>query len=434
MDIQRSCLIFPFSRTNANAISALLAAIDIHDKLTDLKVFLPSLKNNAADISDKITQFDNIILAFSVYSTQLDLIKNKISEYREIIDGKNLIVIAGGPHPQGSPRSMLMNGPDVVCTGEGEIVITQLIELVIKCYNSKIRCDFSTIKGVAYLENGRMIKTGKSDFVDLNKFPPFSIKHSLYRPIEITRGCAWNCRFCQTRKKKVKHRSIEMILEYVKKTVDHFSERRPDIRFISPNALSYGSSDGRDIDLKIVENLLYKIRQIIGEDGKIYFGSFPSEIRPETVTEESVNLLKKYTNVSKLIIGGQSGSNKVREIAERGHSKEETERAAKLLLNAGFKVDVDIIFGLPGEDDEDINLTIEHIEVLTNMGATIHSHTFMPLVGTPFANKEPGSVSKQYVKLISNLQQEQKLSGSHSRQAIDAKIMAERRKKENMYI
>lgn len=436
MDLVKSCLIFPYSRVNGNAISVLIATLDIHPVLMDLEIFLPYLHDSAESLSNKITSFDNIILAFSLFSTQLETVRAKIQEYKLYYSEKNILVVAGGPHAIGSPQSMLMNGPQLVCTGEGEIVFAEIITYFLNnlTINKNFYDGLRKIQGIAYLDkSGSLIKTGKAKSIELDDYPPFSVKRGLIRPIEITRGCAWNCRFCQTRSKNVpvKHRSVEVILKYVKHTMEYFIDRRPDIRFVSPNALSYGSLDGRTVSLNKVETLLSRIRILIGPEGKIYFGSFPSEVRPETITKDSVALIKRYTNVEKIILGGQSGSDKVLELSERGHNSQETIRAAKLLLNAGFKVDIDIIFGLPGEGKKEVEETIEHMILLTSMGATIHSHTFMPLVGTPFANKDPGTVHTQYTNLIVDLQNSNQLSGSHVKHLAQAKEMADRRKKEN---
>ncbi len=426
--LQSACLVFPYSKINANAISSLIATLDIHPILKDLKIILPNQKENPEFLGEELFGYKSIILAFSVYSTQFESTVNLIKKYNDFLKKKNLLVIAGGPHPTGNPRSMLVNGVDIVCVGEGEFVFSKIILEFLQ--NSNF--DRKKIPGISYLVKGnKIIKTTKPLPVNLDDFPPFSVKHNLFRPIEITRGCAWKCRFCQVRSKgvPVRHRSIDQILKYIKITLEKFHQRRPDIRFISPNALSFGSKNGKDVNLDKIEELLFKIRKLIGHMGKIYFGSFPSEIRPETISEASAKILKKYTNSSRIIIGGQSGSNKVLEFVDRGHNYNETERAVKLLTDLGFEVDVDIIFGLPGEEEEDIQLTISHIKQLTDMGARIHGHTFMPLVGTPFAASPAKKINSQYIQLITNLHHIQKISGVHLKQEIEAEKMARRRNK-----
>jgi radical SAM superfamily enzyme YgiQ (UPF0313 family) len=57
---------------------------------------------------------------------------------------------------------------------------------------------------------------------------------------------------------------------------------------------------------------------------------------------------------------------------------------------------VDFIAGLPGESPEDEALSQDLMERLTHLSpkVTIHSHTFMPLPGTPMQYMPPGSVGK----------------------------------------
>ena len=427
MDKDKGCLVFPFSRVNANAISALLASLDINEALKDLPTYLPNLRDDFTNLTSSLQKYEKIILALSVYSTQYDEICEVIKKFRSIFSNKSLFIIVGGPHPIGEPLSLLLKGADVTCTGEGEWVFPKFIEFVL---NDK---PWNELPGIAYLVNGKIIKNPKAQLINLDDYPPFSVKRNLIRPIEITRGCAWKCRFCQIRSRgiPVRHRSVKNVIDYVKHTINYFTERRPDIRFISPNALSYGSLDGKKVNLEMVERLLTSIRETIGEAGKIYFGSFPSEVRPETISKESVLLLKKYTNVKKIVLGGQSGSNQVLAKSDRGHSSHETERAVRILINEGFEVNVDIIFGLPGEDQTAVEETKQHINNLVKMGATIHSHTFMPLVGTPFASESPGEIDDGYITLITNLQQNNMLSGFHVKQEREAKKMARRRAKFN---
>ncbi|KKK81393.1 hypothetical protein LCGC14_2813900 [marine sediment metagenome] len=69
-----------------------------------------------------------------------------------------------------------------------------------------------------------------------------------------------------------------------------------DIRFITLNAFSYGSKDGKELDLDQIEELLSNTREIIRKQGRIYFGTFPSEVRPEHISQESLELVLKYAN------------------------------------------------------------------------------------------------------------------------------------------
>ncbi len=417
-------VIFPYHPTNGNAISALIASIETDVDLQNVEIVVPKLNSEPQEVVSRIPPENIIVLAVSLFSVQFSKYERLVRRYREVARDRQLLVVAGGPHPTGDPFSTLNSISDIVCIGEGELTIRDIVK---NARNGRIK----EVHGIAYLnEKGLVERTPRQPQIDLDDFPPFSVKHKLIRPIEITRGCAWKCRFCQIRNRglPVRHRSPEIVAEYVKITTEHFKDRRPDIRFISPNALSYGAPDGKTLNLERVRELLEKVREVIGEEGKIYFGSFPSEVRPETLTDESVELLRKYSDSTSIIIGGQSGSKKILELSDRGHTPEETIRGARLLLNAGFEVMVDIIFGLPGEEDEDVEETIEHMRKLTQMGAKIHSHTFLPLVGTPFASKEPGVIADRYKQELPLLQGKGMLKGQHNKQEREAKELAQRRK------
>jgi len=145
------------------------------------------------------------------------------------------------------------------------------------------------------------------------------------------------------------------------------------------------------------------IRKIIDPNGRIFIGSFPSEVRPEHVTEETIELILKYGDNDNLIIGAQSGSQRILDLCHRGHTVEDVYRAVELTLKAGLKANVDFIFGLPGETEEDIRLTIKVMSDLVKMGARIHVHTFMPLPQTPFAKAPAGRINKSIQKIIREL-------------------------------
>jgi radical SAM superfamily enzyme YgiQ (UPF0313 family) len=167
-----------------------------------------------------------------------------------------------------------------------------------------------------------------------------------------------------------------------------------DVRVISPNAFSYGSPDGKTLNLPALESLLSTLRQTLGRDGRLYFGTFPSEVRPEHVNEATLELVKRHANNESLIIGAQSGSDKMLEHCGRGHSVADVVSAVARTVAAGLKPHVDFIFGLPGEREEDRRDTLEVIQELVALGALIHAHTFFPLPQSRFAEEPPGTVER----------------------------------------
>jgi radical SAM superfamily enzyme YgiQ (UPF0313 family) len=152
-----------------------------------------------------------------------------------------------------------------------------------------------------------------------------------------------------------------------------------------------------------LRKLLESIKKIIKPKGRIFFGSFPSEVRPEHVNKETIELIKEYADNDNLVIGAQSGSPKILELSHRGHTVEDIYNAVEVITKAGLKAYVDFIFGLPYETEEDIKLTIKMLGDLIKMGARIHAHTFMPLPQTPFSKMPAGRISRELIKSLNRL-------------------------------
>ncbi|HOW89924.1 MAG TPA: TIGR04013 family B12-binding domain/radical SAM domain-containing protein, partial [Elusimicrobiales bacterium] len=295
--------------------------------------------------------------------------------------GKALI-LAGGPHPSGAPDEVLAMGADAVVKGEGEAVLTGLARDIL---DGK-RPGSGIISGQA----------GQG----LDAFPPFSLRWRMFGYIEITRGCPFLCSYCQTPRlfgARQRHRSLENIFSLAARMR---AEGLRDIRFLSPDAFAYGSENGRAPVPEKLEALLKGTREAVGADGKIFFGTFPSEVRPEHVDRDTLSLTRRYAANKRLVIGAQSGSPRMLEAIKRGHTVEDVYRAVGLAAGAGFETDVDFIFGLPGETETDAELTLKVIADLTGMGARIHAHTFMPLPQTAFAGKVPAPLSARTEKAL----------------------------------
>jgi B12-binding domain/radical SAM domain protein len=219
---------------------------------------------------------------------------------------------------------------------------------------------------------------------------------------------------------KFRHRSLENIRWHV----DEMRKRGlRDVRFITPTALSWGTQT-EEPDLAAVEEMLASCKEGIGPNGRVFFGSFPSEIRPEHVSRDALRLVKRYCANNNIIVGAQSGSDRVLGAAKRGHDTEEVRRAVRLGVEEGFRINVDMIFGMPGENRDDVDASLGLARELADLGARIHAHTFMPLPGTPWRDAPPGDVDPETIREVDRLSQRGALYGHWQKQRDHAARLA----------
>ncbi|XRO77585.1 TIGR04013 family B12-binding domain/radical SAM domain-containing protein [Methanocaldococcus sp. 10A] len=392
---ENTALVVYYTKLHKNSFNALIGALEVDEYFDNFSIYFAN-KKDIFNLERVLKNYDKIIIAISFFTTELwktyeliNKLKYKYQNYRD-----KIIYLAGGPHPTGDPKGTLKLGFDVVCIGEGEDTFPEFI----KAINENE--DYKKVKGIAYLDNDKFIYTGKRKPIDLNKYPPFPVKHNKFGHIEITRGCPYGCFFCQTPRifgKNVRHRSIENICKYV----EIMAERNlKDIRFITPNAFAYGSKDGKKLNIDKIEKLLENIREILNKEGRVFFGTFPSEVRPEHVNDETIDLILRYADNKSLVVGAQSGSQRILDLCHRGHTVEDIYNAVTTAIKKGVSISLDFIFGLPRETEEDIERTIKVMKDLIKMGAKIHAHTFIPLPQTPFAKAKPGVVDKKIIRAM----------------------------------
>jgi len=301
--------------------------------------------------------------------------------------------VAGGVHASAEPLQTLRAGFDLAAIGEGESTAVQLLA------NGE---DPRSIPGIAWLEGDRLRSNGPGERRPLDEFPGFNAPAGKWNALEITRGCVYACSFCQTPfmfKARFRHRSVANVRQHIrwmKKDGIRY------MRFVTPTCLSYGSED-TSVNLPAVEELLAAVREELSE-GSIYFGTFPSECRPEHVTAASLAVLRRYADNRDLVIGGQSGSERLLRETHRGHGVEEIVSAVRLSIEAGFRPDVDLLLGLPGETADDQAQSIALAHTLVSMGARIHSHAFMPLPGTPLGGARPAPIDARTERELQRLE------------------------------
>ena len=366
---------------------------------------------------------ERVVVAWSFYSPEFGQIVADLARVRAALHerGVEALQLAGGVHATAEPRNTLDAGFDLVAIGEGERTIIELVGAIGR------GDDPAHVEGVGRMVDGTYRSTGTGKRAALDDYPAFNVPDRKFNAIEITRGCIYACKFCQTPfmfKAKFRHRSLENVREHVRIMR---RERLRHVRFLTPTSLSYGSDDTQP-NLAAVEALLAMSREEIGPEGKVFFGTFPSEVRPEHVTAEALAIIRRYVDNDNLVIGGQSGSQRVLDASRRDHTVDDVVRAAKLCVAAGFRPNVDLLFGLPGEEASDVHASVELMRVLADAGARLHTHAFMPLPGTPFKDAPAGKVAAEAERELGRLEAQGRSYGHWRKQLVAAESLARRRR------
>jgi B12-binding domain/radical SAM domain protein len=408
-------LVVHHARNGVHAFNVLTAALRADPRTAALEIVFAK---DAAAIARAVRP--SALVAWSFYSPEAHEIESALRDVRAHTgDG---VHIAGGVHATAEPLDTLRRGFDLVALGEGEKTI---VDLVLALADGR---DPLSVRGIGRLRDDALESSGRGETVSLDDYPAFNVPDRRFNALEITRGCIYACAFCQTPfmfKARFRHRSIPNVREHVRLMR---RERLRYVRFVTPTSLSYGSA-GTEPNLAAVEELLATVREEIGPEGKVFFGTFPSEVRPEHVTTEALALLRRYVDNDNLVIGGQSGSQRVLDATKRDHTVGDVLRAARIAVENGFVPNVDFLFGLPSEDENDHAATVRLMKLLSDIGARVHSHTFMPLPGTPLRDAPPGAVAEPIARELMQLEARGRAYGQWRAQVVSAERLAQRRAK-----
>jgi radical SAM protein (TIGR01212 family) len=110
--------------------------------------------------------------------------------------------------------------------------------------------------------------------------------------------------------------------------------------------------------------------------------------RPDCIDGEKASLLADYQKPNREVwveLGLQSAREETLKRIRRGHGLAEFQTAFSLLRGRGIKIAVHLVFGLPGENTQDIEATLAYLAELKPEG--VKNHNLHILRGTPLAGE-----------------------------------------------
>jgi len=187
---------------------------------------------------------------------------------------------------------------------------------------------------------------------------------SLYAGIPF---CPTRCLYCSfTSYSTVKHGAlIKDYLTALYKDLDFLAGLKRKIETVYIGGGTPSSLEPADI-----EGLLEKISTAFDTNGLREF-TFEAG-RPDTITEEKLNILKTY-GVSRVSVNPQTLNQKTLDLIGRKHTSDDFFKAYETAAGAGFDVNVDLILGLPDETAGDVFKTFQGICRLRPDSVTVHT-------------------------------------------------------------
>jgi anaerobic magnesium-protoporphyrin IX monomethyl ester cyclase len=266
---------------------------------------------------------------------------------------KNIFIVFGGAHPTALPEETLESDYiDAVVVGEGERTI---VELANSLENGKI--DISTIKGLFYKKNGKIIKNKERKPIgDLDEFPlpakhifdirNYPDKKRAHGDIIASRGCPFRCANCKPGLDKIapyRVRSPEKVVD----EIEYLSNRYGIKHFTFSDSELAGPKKW----------VLQFCNEIRNRGIRI---TFVCNGRTDQVSEE---VLQSLHDAGCVFIGYgiESGSQKViDEILHKGISLEQSRAVIDKTVTIGIGVGTWFMVGIPGETWDDAMKTIDY--------------------------------------------------------------------------
>jgi histone acetyltransferase (RNA polymerase elongator complex component) len=170
-------------------------------------------------------------------------------------------------------------------------------------------------------------------------------------------GCPHQCIFCNQRTitgKMTRTPSADQIQQEVNRFLKYANKRPANTQI----AFFGGSFLG--LERKTIRSLLEAALPFVNSAD---VDSIRFSTRPDTINPKSLSLLDRFP-VSTVELGVQSMNDRVLDAAGRGHRASDTVVAADLLKQRGYALGLQMMVGLPGDDDDGAMQTARRIAAL----------------------------------------------------------------------
>ena len=265
-------------------------------------------------------------------------------------------IILGGPDVSYNIENYLNTGAHFIIIGEGEETTKELYQAITQ--NTAV----SEVTGIAYLEDGILIKTPpRVKMKDLSNLPlpnreGIAIDKYLKvwkenhgkssMTVSTQRGCPYTCKWCSTAVygQSYRRRPAKLVVEELALLQ---KEYQPDSIWFVDDVFTVSHKWIKDFH-----------KETISQGVKIPFECIT---RAERLNDEILQLLKE-AGCYRIWIGAESGSQKIIDAMDRRVDVNVVKDAIIKTNSMGIETGTFIMLGYPGEDEKDIKETINYLK------------------------------------------------------------------------
>lgn len=265
-------------------------------------------------------------------------------------------IILGGPDVSYNLENYLNAGADFLIIGEGEETTLELYH-AIRSGNG-----LSEVNGIAYLENGSVVKTPpRTKFRELDQLPlpnREAIPNEKYlqtwknnhgessMTISTQRGCPYTCKWCSTAVygQSYRRRPPDQVAAEMKMLKEQYN----------PDAIWFVD----DVFTISHKWLTAFHEEVVKQNAQIRFECIT---RAERLNEDILKLLKE-AGCFRIWIGAESGSQKIIDLMDRRVDVNHVKKMIQDTNALGIETGTFIMVGYPGEDESDILKTIQYLK------------------------------------------------------------------------
>lgn len=290
-----------------------------------------------------------------------------------------IITILGGHHPTVFTEIINQNCVDIICRGEGEFSVLELMDCLDKGR------DFTLIEGLWVKQKGKIFRNPLRFLIeDINSLPFIdrdiyynkyhSLRNKPTKAFMISRGCPFQCSFCfnnvyarlfKDKGVYLRFRDPAGVIEEIIQVKEKYG-----LDWIQFHDSTFNSS------FRYLESFL---------NAYIHNGNLPGficNIRAEGLNEHFAFLLKK-AGCDKVTLGIQHGEQAIRKrLANRGGNQlnEEIIQTCEFLKKYNIRIYADFIVGWPGETVQEAFESIRLGRLINPEG--VNSYLLTPFPGT----------------------------------------------------